>query len=341
MAKELKDNNDAQDWLEEGISSGVAEELSSTEKSKILFTNLINGISVFIASYFIMYLVYHIATGLMVMRRQWNATMFYHRTDVFPFAKQWISNPKSVVWIYATGPVVCLIVAAIAGLLYFKIFRKRTGIVKFYFLWIQLIGAMFFFGGIGAGIMVTKDYRGMGYALAWGGVSASLRIIFLILSVLLMLIVGFLVTRSFLQTAQSRDLVRRRGWLRFRFMLFNAFLPFAIGSVFVTAIRYPLVQGYDMISLLFIIPSLIAMFSFGRAISRVKMAKAEDRIGLSWGAIAFAIILTLGVRVGLQSGIPFETYDKEESAKAEDEIREIRERQFQEYKERFEGKKKK
>jgi hypothetical protein len=288
-----------------------SDDEQGAEFGRILIWNAVNNTALFVTAYMLMFVIYQVATSTIAYRRFLNSVIRYYITNVTPVHNNWLYNYKTIIWIYAAGPVACLLTGMVCYFLYFKYFQKNVSLMRNFLLWMFLIGAMMTFGNIASGILIKDTYRGVGYAIAWGRTSMTLRYIYIGASIVMMILVGFFTVKAFLQTATRSDLVRRRGGARLEFLFFNVLIPIGAGSVIVFFPRLPALEYYEILAVLFFIPTLLAMFSYGRQITTIRLVRTLDDIPISKSAIGIAVGVLVLCRVLLDPGIDVNAFDKE------------------------------
>lgn len=136
-----------------------------------------------------------------------------------------------------------------------------------------------------------------------------MRYIYLGVATIFMLLIGFIATRPFLQSATRAELVKRRGGARSEYLLFSVIIPAGIGGILTCLFRLPAVEYYDIIALLFLIPSLLAMLSYGRQIASLRIIRTLDDISISKAAIIISLTFALAFRIMFDPGIHVNAFD--------------------------------
>lgn len=279
------------------------------ELGRIQIWNAINNTALFVIAYMIMFLLTQGATSGMAYRRFMNSVIRFYITNVTPYEGNWLVNAKAIIWIYSSGPVLCFLTAIASYLIYWKFFQKTVGLFRKFLLWIHVIGMLMSLGYIGSGILITDSYRGIGYVVAWSGNTMVWRYTYIGVATVLMMLVGFWTAKAFLQTATRSEMVRRRGGARIEYLFFTVLLPMLIGSFIVSLPRLPQLENYELVGLLFLMPTVIAMFSYGRQIATLRLVRSMDDVPVSKIAIALAAVILIGTRIILDPGIRVDAFD--------------------------------
>lgn len=313
------DNSKSYDDYDYGRVEGDAVSIDDSddynqEQGRSLIWIAFNNTALFMIAYVLQWFTYQAATSGIAYRRFMNSIIRYHITNVTPVGGRWYNNIKTIVWIYTSGPVACFALGAFALILYYRYFHKSTTLFRPFLIWLFTIGAVLSIGAVAAGILVKEDYRGIGYAIAWSGNRTVTRYIYLGITILLMLLVGFLLTKPILQTATSAEMIRRRGGARSEYLLFAFIIPAGLGGLLVSIFRLPGLEYYDVIALLMLIPTMLAMLSYSRQISTLRIIKSLEEARLSKFTIVLAFTLLITLRFVLDPGIRVSAFDPQYEA---------------------------
>ncbi len=277
--------------------------LKDKENKRNFFINAINSTAIFILSYFVMYFIYQIFTMLMASAYNIPSRMLYFKTDFLVHKSSNLWSPSVVIQVCSIGPIVCLILGFVF-LRLFHFFKKRKGMFKLFLLWCAVHGFNMFFGAYVGGIFSNK---GFGLVMLWFFLQFFLNVAFGFISVILLVFIGSLFSKAFLQTAQNSSLLTKANKPYFIFA--QVLLPYIIGNIFIDlAIELPGGLNYNKLYQMVMVACI--GFLIFPMLSKpyeedVRLAKDESRLKVNPKLIITFIIVALAFRLGLQTGFRF------------------------------------
>jgi len=219
---------------------------------------IINSTIAFLASYTIVYVSFQFVTALFAKRYNLFYKLFFFKVEYNQNWDYWQIEP--VLKTFLAGPVFCLI----AGIICFVIqnaVRKKPGIIKFFWLW---LGVNYLnFVGTQVVLLPIKSGSENIHASNLGVVSTYLfwddftKIIFSIIASLLMIFVGFLASKPFIQTSNSTSFVYKNE-NKVVYLFHIVFLPYIIGSG-ITLVYFS--DGYFILNITIILTLFITVIS--------------------------------------------------------------------------------
>ncbi|MCC3157100.1 hypothetical protein LJ737_07610 [Hymenobacter sp. 15J16-1T3B] len=142
---------------------------------------------------------------------------------------------QAVVAVYSVGPLVCLLLAVVAALWFWQRARLRRGLLKQYLLWLVLHGLNLFFGAM---VADTITESGFWFVPSWVFLAGNaVNVAVAVLSGLVLLALGYLAAPLFLQSHDSRTLMRFEQ--RRRLLWATLFLPWLLGSALIALAKFP------------------------------------------------------------------------------------------------------
>jgi hypothetical protein len=211
---------------------------------------------------------------------------------------------RNLILIFGAGPFACLVIAILMYRV-FPVAYKKFPVIKLFLVWMIFHGTTMFFAAYISGV-ITRT--GLVYSSAWIFLSRPYdieEIIFMILSVIILVLLGFLITRYFIMASTSSRVIN--PYIRIYYMLSVVLIPFILGNLVVFFTNFPknplnfmLLQGF---SVLMILPSLIHYNSPNN--QRVKLPKLAQGVRITWVFILIFVALTLIIRMMIYPGLQF------------------------------------
>jgi hypothetical protein len=251
-----------------------------------------------------MHLVYHLASALMGYQLMLSTILFPHGFEANPRYGTWSQNRFSIVYTYAAGPVLCLVLAAFAKMAHSLYYCRQRGDFRIFLYWIYLVGANYFFGGALIGLVTN---RGFGHAILYGSnMPIPWRIGFTFASMLILIIIGTRSLRYFLEFSPSEDLVifdNKKTRLTYLFVVVA--MPWLIGSTTLLAFMMPSPHMVWSSLLITLLLCLFPILSFFNMSVRFFLKPEPETVKIKWPYIFAALALVLIARLALIGGIGF------------------------------------
>jgi hypothetical protein len=202
------------------------------------------------------------------------------------------------------GPLVSFLL----GILFYRlfiVFRYRTVYLKTFFIWASISSFTLFFGAYISGAVTRTGFI---YASEWlflNNMFDIKEIIFITLSVIALAIIGFMMTKAFLEASHSRALIEPR--VRVIYIFSAVIIPYFIGVFVLFALNFP--NNPAELLLLYLSPLLIGIITLFRhnafSLQNVAIMKMTKKYRVNVIAIALMIVLMVFLRLVLYKGISF------------------------------------
>jgi hypothetical protein len=253
----------------------------------------------FVSAYLVVFLIMMGTEALSGIFFDYSAIVYYHKVLWLVKPEEWFQD--SVQLIYASGPIVCGIIAVFFAIVFSYMYADK-GLSKLFILWFFIHGFNAFFGALLIGSLFD---RGFGYAIIWSYISDTEKVIYSIISILALFLLGVFTTRSFLVSANIYYTHLAKQKQRF-FVWAQVILPFVIGNMLIGAIMFPNILWFNLVvalSLVITIVPIAAGYRFLPALYfeedalAVKIKIRPIILALAFIAL-YRIILEFGIRIG-------------------------------------------
>jgi len=201
----------------------------STEQERN--NRIINSVIAYLAAFTIVYVSFNVVTALFAKRYQLFYKLFFFKVDFTQNYDLW--TIESVLKTFISGPVFCLIGGVIA-LMIQKLYRKRPGILKVFWLWLGIHFLNFFCAQLV--LMPIKNTGSQGINASHLGIVADYlfwedfsKLIASILATLVLLLIGSLAAKPFIQVTNSTQNIFKNE-SRIIYLFQTVLLPYLIGS---------------------------------------------------------------------------------------------------------------
>jgi len=211
---------------------------------------------------------------------------------------------QALILIFGTGPLVCLILALVFYRVY-RVLRKRRINLKVLVLWMVFHGLNMFFGAYVVGVITRTGFIYTTEWIFYSNVFDIEEIIFMLISLIVLIIVGFVGTRQFIMATNAANIINPRN--RILYILGQVFLPWLIGNLLLFIFNFPnnppeLLLLYA-VSFLMIVPAFTNFNMPSNKIINVKMPKSG--LKTAWIYILLVIVFALVLRTMVYQGITF------------------------------------
>ncbi|MCB0806285.1 MAG: hypothetical protein KDC05_10840 [Bacteroidales bacterium] len=210
----------------------------------------------------------------------------------------------ALIVIFATGPIFSLALS----LIFYQVYlwaRRFPANFKTFIVWSIFHGITMFFGAYVSGVITRTGFV---YTTEWiffSNIFDVEEIIFLVVSVIVLVIAGFYLTRQFLFAATTNRLIMEGN--RIYFMLAQIMIPWILGNAALFVINYPrnppeLLLLYG-VSILMVIPMLASYNTPSNQMVKIPGARSKVRLGWIYFLIAAGLIYVM--RAILYNGLNF------------------------------------
>lgn len=192
---------------------------------------IINSAIAYLAAFTIAYVSFNIVTALFAKRYHLFYKLFFFKVEFTQNYDLW--TIESVIKTFISGPVFCLVIGVIA-LIVQKLYRKRPGILKLFWLWLGVHFLNFVCAEMV--LMPIKNTGSQGINASYLGIVADYmywedfsKLIASIIASLLLIFLGSIVAKPFVQLTNSTQHVFKNE-NRIIYLFQTVFLPYVIGS---------------------------------------------------------------------------------------------------------------
>ena len=273
----------------------------------IKWVELMGSTFIFAAVYLLVYVAYDFTTALAAKHFGMEPILFYDRIQYINPSDAWY--PHAVKRTFLSGGLLMVIISVFSYLFYLA-FSKTYVYIRLFLLWTSLICIAIlgqrmlsipFDGRYELGIFSAYMYyeQTTNYALAFIGF-------------IMLIVVGLIYTKPFLQTASSATQVANDG-NRTRFVLYQVVLPMLAGSGIALLVPFP--ENIVPNAIAFLCCAIILMVVFFRSLTMgpVKIPKQTHwerwpivpTILLALTLILYRVILSFGLHIPNPNGILF------------------------------------
>ena len=267
---------------------------------------IFNSTVLFIITYIIAYLTYQFAVIFVSSFWGIDSVLYYYEV-MFPIGNAsplW--SKHNIILITISGPIVSLIM----GMIYYKVFLPRDvfgPVTKLFFLWLSFHSFNLFFGAYVAGFITDQ---GFGYVVNWLYLRFFIKLALVMLSLFVMMVIGYYATKPLLETSNSLQRVSREN--RGYFILTQMIVPWILGGLILILIKIPNndpqhenIIVYDLIVLATLVFSIATTFFNKKAKPDSLRYKSKKRLKFVWLYMLIAILLIIAYRLGLDNGLHF------------------------------------
>jgi hypothetical protein len=279
------------------LDFNAADSSSEPGRMKIQsnLTYLVNSTTLFIISYLLVYMIYQFTVLFIAAGWRIDSVLFYYDLAFNDFSPLWFRT--NIIIVTISGPVISIII----GFIFLRFFSVRANLGKHtrvFFLWIGLHGFNMFLGAFASGVSFDE---GFGYVVAWLYLNMFWKILFSLTFLFLLGVIGYYTASKFLDTSYSLTRVKPEN--RFKFLLFQAFLPWIIGTGFILLVKIPNNLPYDTGNLITLVFAVIPLI-FNQKARPSKYFTSEKRPNrIKWFVLAVMVVLMLVYRLGLNDGL--------------------------------------
>lgn len=191
---------------------------------------IINSSVAYMASFAIVYVSFFIVTSLFAKRHNLFYKLFFFKVEFTQNYSLWEIEP--VIKTFSAGPIYCLI-GGIAGLIVQRLYRKRPGILKLFWLWLGIHFFNFFAAQM---ILMPIKANSQGINASYLGIVADymyfddfVKLIFSVIASIILVFIGSIVSKSFVQITNSTQHIHKNE-NRLLYLFQIVFLPWLICS---------------------------------------------------------------------------------------------------------------
>lgn len=259
----------------------------------------VHSLALFLMSYFFIDFLSNLSMATTSLLFEYKTIIYYYNIEFLVDYDDWFAD--AVKTIFATGPLVGLIIAFLSLIIYSKVYLEN-GVLKTLLLWAIFHGANSIIGGTLIGNIMGK---GFGYVVMYLYYSDTGKLIMSLLMIMLSIIIGTVSTKYWIMSANSYYNYSKPH-NRPIFIISQVWIPFVLGTLLIWLITLPKGLLYDTsvnISMVFmILPPLLLNKYYQEYYFDEEPRKIKYSINILLFAIVFIaamrILLDMGLRIG-------------------------------------------
>lgn len=234
------------------LSTGLLRQESGKAKVTAL-----NSLAIYLLAYLLVQGLSLLATVAMALRLHIPLRVYTGHVQFLITNNQWWR--QAVLAVYGAGPLLALAVGVGCALLFWYYARGRRGRQKLFYFWVALHALNQVLGGLMAGCFT---HSGFWYVPRWFWVGGghAFPVALALGGGLLALVLGYVAAIPFLQSHDSRTLLKYAN--RPQLMLAGVVAPWLLGSLFISLLKFPDLNAYELLQFftlgLFLIPLMAA-----------------------------------------------------------------------------------
>jgi hypothetical protein len=276
--------------------SWIAFKKSKTRRRHFIIIS-VQATLIFVSSYIAIFLFSQLASSLAATFFDYSSIIHFNDIYFYVRTDEWFADSVKVV--FAAGPISALFMGTFM-LIIFSYIRYDQGLYKMLFLWAFLHGYTLFFGGILIGTLMGK---GFGHVIAWSFIMDTGRMIYSLISISILVLIGFLVTRSFLVSANSYYSTLKTEDRR-RFITAQFLIPYIFGNAILVLMRLPdpnMYFTFTSISFILVVIPVVATYSLYPSMF---FDEQPIKIKYNWKLISGMVLTIVILRLLFGIGVP-------------------------------------
>jgi len=214
----------------------------------------VNSLMLYLMSYFFIDFLSNFGMAITSLLFEYKTIVYYYNIEFLVDYDDWFAD--AVKTIFATGPIIGLIIAFLSLIIYSKVYLE-TGVLKTLLLWSMFHGANAIIGGTLIGNLMGK---GFGYVIMYLYYSDTGKLIMSLLMILLSIIIGTVSTKYWIMSANTYYNYSKPH-NRPLFITSQVLIPYLVGTLSIWLITLPEGLRYDTfvnISMVFmVLPPLL------------------------------------------------------------------------------------
>lgn len=258
---------------------------------------MINSVSTHLIAFILLFIIHRITTAILSLIYHIPTIIYTNRTVYIAAPELWTFD--SVKIIFSSG-IIAMFIWSIIMMVFFLRTIEHNGLIRSFMIWGFLLGISYTFGSLILGAFL---YEGTGYIFAWLYFTETTKMLILFGGILILLIIGTLMARSMLFTANSYfnylSPEIRNTFIRWQFIY-----PFIISVIILLIVRIPL-SLFESLLLLTPIFTLIPLYWSVERHSVFYFEEGEKTHQINFYLVAAAtgifiiyiIIFTIGLRI--------------------------------------------
>ncbi|GEM_PF-1666989 len=278
--------------------------MRTKELRNAYLTVAVNSTVLFVLAFLISYLINQFVTVFTAKILNIPSELYSYRIYWPLYTYSTLYSRQVLVLIFGMGPFISFLL----GILFYRlfiVFRYRSVYMKLFFIWASISSFTLFFGAYISGAVTRTGFI---YASEWlflNNMFDIKEIIFIILSVVSLMIIGFMMTRAFLQASNSSALIEPR--VRVIYIFSAVIIPYLLGITILYALNFP--NNPTELLLLYLSPlliSIVTLFRYnGISLQKIAVMRIEGKYRISVPAVILLIMILIFFRTVLYKGVSF------------------------------------
>ncbi|MCD4735187.1 MAG: hypothetical protein K8R53_04030 [Bacteroidales bacterium] len=264
----------------------------------------INSTVYFLFSFLILYYMYQLVTIYTASFFDIPAVLFSYRIYWPLYTYSTLYTRAALIVIFGTGPLACIIL----GLIFYRLYlwlRNRLAYTKMLFVWLAIHAFNLFFGAYIVGVITRTGFIYTSEWLFLSNVFDVEEIVLLIISIIVLIIIGYFGTRHILTASTSNSAIEPK--FRVFYLIFQVLIPWLLGTTILYFMNAPnnpseLLLQYAS-SLLIIVPVLVNYNSL--SFQKLKIVKTPRKTKIRWIFLILLGALIILIKMTLTGGLSF------------------------------------
>lgn len=256
------------------------------------FFRILNSTNCFVASYLIIVLCFQFTTGLAGAISGYDVLIFHHEVRMPMEFRLW--SKWRVLFVYASGTFVSLVIGLIASTIYHRIDSKNH-IWSLFFYWLYInamimVLAQLSICAIGTDNVYSPFYINLAVVASWFLIPGEFAAFLFIPVAILLIIIGINLIPRFLSFSFSQRLVINQKGRR-QYFIQIAFIPFILGCAIISPIFFPkslIIHAVNFGCLFLVFVTAIVQLD---SVERPEVSKNTSIQNLSWVVLLILISL--------------------------------------------------
>ncbi len=255
-----------------------------------------NSLLFFLLAYFIISFIEKLGMAFTAMHFDYKTIIYYYKVEYLVDYDDWYAD--SVKAIFASGPILAVIVATLVLILYSKVYLE-DGVMKLLLLWGMFHGFNSILGGALIGALTGKEF---GYTIMYLYYSDTGKLVIALLVLLIMVVLGSSSVKFWIFSANSYFNFSTPA-KRQVFIVSQVLIPFVFGSGIIFLINQPKLTAYNLLVNLSLIFMLLPVLLLSRYHQEYYFDEKKKRIKLSLRTLIVVLLLLALYRIGLDYGL--------------------------------------
>lgn len=285
-------------------TSGYAIIKEDRELRRELWKSYLNSFATFLLAFVILYLVCNLASVAAAKFFSIPAVLYSYRIFWPLYTYSSLYSRQALIIIFSAGPLISIILAIVLFQVLKRVIHFRLNL-KMLLIWLIFHSLNLFFGAYIIGVITRTGFIYTTEWLFFSNIFDVEEILFMIISIITLLIVGFYFTRYFILSANNNLLISSK--IKIFYLFVKVFLPWLTGVLFLYGLNYPN-NPPELILLLGVSFLMIVPMFFNYNSIQNKNIGLRDKEGLEfvgWIYILAAVLLLGLYRIVLFYGVSF------------------------------------